>query len=80
MTPHPPPLSLCCFLEVFYHIKLIHVFLLLEKKILIYLKQNIRAPSLHQVLKWAKPLGVTNSDARIISDRAPFRHSMGQFE
>lgn len=57
--------------------ELIHVFL--EKKILAYVKNNIRAPSLQQILQWAKPLGVTIRDAKVISDRAPFRHTMGQY-
>jgi len=50
----------------------------LEKKIVAYTKNNIRAPSLQQVLQWAKQLGVAGQEARAISDRAPYRHTMGQ--
>ncbi len=54
------------------------IYIFLEKKIVTYTKNNIRAPSLQQVLRWARQLGVNNQDARAISDRAPYRHTMGQ--
>jgi len=50
----------------------------IEKRIVTYCKENIRAPSLNQVLQWAKKLGVDPAEARNVSDRAPYRHALGK--
>ena len=52
--------------------------LCLEKKVLKYTKENIRSPTLHQILQWAKPLGVHPTEAKAVSDRAPYRHRLGE--
>lgn len=42
-----------------------------------YVKENLRAPPHRQVLEWAKTLKVDPSEARLISDRTPYRHQLG---
>jgi len=50
-----------------------------EKKIATYCQDNIRTPSLRQILQWSKKLGVTSSDAKAVADRAMYRHTLGTF-
>ncbi len=50
----------------------------IEKRIVTYSKENLRAPSLRQILRWSKPLGINPAEARAASDRAPYRHALGK--
>lgn len=53
-------------------------FFCIEKRIVNYCKENIRAPSLHQVVQWGKKLGINPADVRAVSDRVPYRHALGK--
>ena len=43
-----------------------------------YIKSRLRAPPQHQVLTWAKRMGVTRQEALHLSDRLPYRHALGE--
>jgi len=42
-----------------------------------FCKVNIRAPTITQLLQWAKNLGVSKKEALLLSDQLPYRHALG---
>lgn len=49
----------------------------LEKRIDAYIRDRLRAPPLHDIVKWAKKLNVPKSEAMLISDQIQLRHQLG---